>query len=178
MSSRVLRRLGACVLWAGLAFSQAGCLFVAAGVAGGAAAGYCYSKGKVCQEYRADLLDAWQATRAALHELGMPLTKETRDGREGLIESRTGDGERVRILLEMYPSRIPADGNLTRICVRVATFGDHPLSGRILDQVSRHLVPTDMVYQPAAQPVVPPAGSPQTAPPPLLPPEPVPVQPK
>jgi hypothetical protein len=175
----------ACLALALSALGQAGCLVVAAGVAGGAAAGYCYAQGKLCQTYRADILDSWLATRTALADLGMPLVNEKRDGSEGCIETRTGDGDRVRIFLESFASRIPAEGTVTRICVRVATFGDHPLSSRILEQVSRHLVPSDMVpgneppLAPTPAPLVPTGAppvpvQPQTSPPPLLSPQPIP----
>src|SRR5687768_11167998 len=99
MQPVAVRSRAALVLLALLALGQSGCLVVAAGVAGGAAAGYCYAQGKVCQTYRADLLDAWLATRTALRELGLPLVSEKRDGIEGVIETRTALGERVRVLL-------------------------------------------------------------------------------
>jgi Protein of unknown function (DUF3568) len=179
-----LARWAAYVLFAVLVLGQAGCLLVACGVAGGAAAGYCYTQGKVCQTYHADLLDSWMATRTALAELGMPVVTERRDGSEGYLETRTADADKVRIYLETFPGRVPADGLVTRVSVRVATFGDHLLSNRILDQVSQHLAPADAV-PPSTPPPLAPAGyaapappANQTAPPPLLPPESVPAPPK
>jgi hypothetical protein len=173
-----------------LALTNSGCVLATAGIAGGAVAGYAYFKGKLCETYNANSDDTWAAVRAALAELGMPILHEERKGTERFIECRTTDGERVRIHLQAETSQFPAEGQVCRVCVRVATFGDRPVSDRILDQVGMHLAPAAApgapVPQPAANPGVvqtgvSPASSPstnfrpETAPPPLLPPEPTPT---
>jgi hypothetical protein len=183
-------RWAANVLVVTLAVANSGCLLVAAGAAGGAAAGYAYYKGKVCETYTASLDDTALALRTALGELGMPILSEKREGTSGSLESRTAAGDRVRIQLEAEASKIPADGQVTRLCVRVATFGDELVSARVLTQVGFHLAPAAAVSQqattpPAASPVIqagasspaPTSSLPQTAPPPLLPAEPVPAKP-
>jgi hypothetical protein len=151
------------VLVAGMALTSSGCLFVAAGAAagGGAAAGYAYYKGLVTREYVANVDDVWAATHAALADLGMPVSHEERANGGASLESRTADGDRVRISFDVAPSRIPAEGSLTRVGVRVATFGDVAVSERILDQIGAHLVP-------GARPAPPPAGAPAETPPPPL----------
>src|SRR6266851_7593459 len=128
------------LLWA-LAVGQGGCLWVAAGAAAGGAAGYAYYQGKSCQSFTANFDDTWAATHTALSELGMPILKEERHQGSGVIKSQTSDADRIRIALDAIPSRIPAEGMLTRICIRIGTFGDHPVSERILYQVGAHLVP-------------------------------------
>jgi hypothetical protein len=179
-----------------LALANGGCLLVAAGAAGGAAVGYAYYKGKASGQYNASLADTWNAAHAALRELGMPMLSEETGKGTGFIESRTAEGEQVRLYLETEQSKIPAEGEVTRLCVRVGTFGDWAVSERILNQVGMHLVPLGSpvptsTTQPnaAAQGVIqtgaftptpavpPPAAAPptQTPPPPLLPPEPAPV---
>jgi hypothetical protein len=178
----------ACLLVAAGALANSGCLLIAAGAAGGTAA-YYYVKGKVCQTFHASLGDAFAATRTALIELGMPVAKEEHDALSAFVESRTADGERVRIYLELEPSRIPAEGAQTRVCVRVATFGDQWVSARILDQVSLHLAPAGMLppqaapgaapglllgpapISPPPPPIQPAAAPPETPPPPALPPD-------
>jgi hypothetical protein len=136
------------VLLATAALASSGCLLVAAGAAGGAAVTYAYCKGKVCGQYNAALPDCWAATHTALLELGMPIEKEDRGGSTGFIVTRATDGERVRIYLDTLPSQIPAEGQLTRISVRVATFGDYSLSERIMDQIGRHLAPPPVAVAP------------------------------
>ena len=182
------------------AICQGGCLLVAAGAAGGAFAGYAYYQGRICQSYVANFEDAWAATHTALGELGMPIVGEERQTNCGVIKTQTSDGDRVRIALDVIPSRIPAEGSLTRICVRVGTFGDHPVSERVLYQVGAHLVaspvpvplptsgPRPVANAPGSDVPIPapgqtteppltsssqPAQNAPPATPPLLPPEPV-----
>jgi hypothetical protein len=179
----------ALILLASLALTNSGCLVVAAGAAGGAAAaGYAYYKGKITETYAAGFTDSWAATQTALTELGMPILKEDRKGDTGTIETRTADDDAVRIYLEAVKSSIPAEDKVTQISVRVATFGDRPVSDRILYQIGLHLAPAGYTGIPAAQapgapgviqtgapglaPAVPSTIPQQTAPPPLLVPEP------
>ena len=166
-----------------VAVSNSGCLLATAGVASGACVGYAYYKGKTCELFNAGCDDAWAATRTALGELGMPVVKEERKGPEAFIESRTADGERVRIYVHAETSRFPAEGQLSRVCVRVATFGDRAVSDRILDQVGMHLAPAGLAGAPASQAaavgVIQTGGLPsslpaETPPPPLVPSEPPP----
>src|SRR5207248_2339115 len=122
------------------ALVNSGCLLAAAGVAGGAAVGYAYHEGKLCQTFNACLEDTAAASRTALAELGMPVLKEqTRPG-EGFLLSTTADGEKVRVYLDTRPSKFQAEGPSTRVSVRVATFGDPDVSARLLNQVAAHLV--------------------------------------
>jgi len=173
--------------------ANSGCLLIAAGAAGGAAVGYAYANGRVYETYNANLNDAWAATETALRELGMPIVKEERKGDGGFLESRSADNATVRIYVDALASKIPAEGPLSRVSVRVATFGDKPFSNRLLDQVGMHLVPAGLAAAPFAPPgssgivqtaapalATPPADanqnpSGQTAPPPL-PAEPTPIK--
>jgi hypothetical protein len=182
------------LLWAvhllaiSLALANCGCLLVAAGAAGGAAASYLYYKGKVCETYNANLDDTFLALRAALGELAMPVLSESREGDNWSVESRTAAGDSVHIHLQVQASKFPAEGQVTRLCVRVATFGDELVSSRILAQVGFHLVPVGQNGQPAPLPAASPimqtaapaasagAAPAQTGPPPLLPPEPIPAR--
>jgi hypothetical protein len=159
------------------AFSTGGCLWIAAGAAGGAAVGYAYSKGKYSQAFHAGFDDTWAATHAGLIDLGMPVIKEGREGSEGWVETTAADGSKVRLTLEVMASKVPTDGPMTQVGVRVATFGDPLLSDRILGQVGAHLVPgpgpvPPTPVPPAATPTVPkllaPVAPPQTAEPPLI----------
>lgn len=153
-----------------LALASTGCLAAAVGcVAGGAyVAGRAYHNGKVCQTYLADLPDALAATKAALTELGLVVEKEQSSPDCVTLRTRTGDGDRIRVELHRQMSRLPAEGPITDVCIRVATFGDRPLSDRILYQISAHLAPPSTPQPPALAPVSPP---PTLAPPkPMEPP--------
>jgi hypothetical protein len=166
-----------CLVVTCVALANSGCLLIAAGAAGGAALGYAYYQGKVVGDYTASFTDSWAACHTALAELGMPVTSEHNDGVTGYVESRRADGDHVRIDLETEASQVPAEGALTRIGVRVATFGDRPLSERVLMQIGLHLAPAAEAAPPGATLGAIQAGATapaqQTAPPPLLPTEPV-----
>jgi hypothetical protein len=155
-------------LLAVIAAANAGCLLAAAGVAGGTAAGYVYCKGKLCDAYTANFDDVWAAAHSALVDLGMPVVQEERGPLKGFLRTQLADGERVRIHFKVIPSKIPVEGTLTQVTIRVGTFGDHPASVRILSQISAHLAPA---------PLPPPTPPPLPAPVTLQPPAPVPAQP-
>jgi hypothetical protein len=177
------RRAGMLVLLA-LALGSAGCLAAAVGAAaaGGAAAGYLYYKGALYRDYPAGLADSQAAVHAALADLQLPLVGEEPDADHVEVTSRTGDGSTIKVYLEAIPSRIPAEGPVTRISVRVGLAGDEVVSARVLDQVSARLTApppptpastTRLTPVPAPpSPVIPASAPPQTPPPPLADPAP------
>jgi hypothetical protein len=162
--------------------SSGGCLWLAASAAvgGAAGAGYVYYKGKVSRPYNAGMNDVWAATHTALAELGMKIESEGRDNLSAEVHSRLADGDKVRIYFDVKDSRIPAEGPLTVVAIRVGICGDEAASVRILNQIDLHLtqqppLPTGLKPQPVPNnwnPVVQTKG---TEPPLALPPEPVPV---
>jgi hypothetical protein len=159
------------------ALLSSGCAAVAVGAAAaGGAGGYAYYKGKITRTYVASFDDVWAATRTALAELGMPIVNEERSARGGTIDSKTAS-DRVQITFDVQKSAIPAEGTVTQVGVRVATFGDEEVSNRILNQIERHLtlapaaVPPPLPSPPAtaAGPVTL-SGPAESAPPPVAPP--------
>ena len=129
----------ACLALAALA--QAGCLVVAAGAAA-AGAGYIYYKGEVPQTFAASIDDTRSAARAALTELGMPITAEEKESAgRFVLKSKLANGDVVRVNVEAEPGKFPAEGPVTRVGVRIATLGDYSASDRLLAQIGAHLVP-------------------------------------
>jgi hypothetical protein len=159
------RRFTIAFLWllgALFALGQSGCLLVAAATAaGGAAVGYAYYKGKVSQAYYANFDDAWAATLAAMSELGLPVLRQERGPASGRIDSWIS-GDTVVIRLDEIEGAA-REGALTRISVRVGTFGDHPLSARVLAQIGAHLVPSEAIA-PATEASLPGSPPPAAAP--------------
>jgi hypothetical protein len=127
---------------AGAALANGGCLAAAAAGAagGGAAALYAYQRGRLYRDYPASLTDTTAAVRTSLAELQFPPGKEKSDGGSFTFETKTTDGASVRVFLEAQTSRVPAEGPITSVTVRVGAFGDDKVSATILDQVSHHLV--------------------------------------
>ena len=158
-----------------LLLANAGCL-AAAAVAGtaaaGGAAGYLYLNGNVRDEFNADFNTTWATTKNALADLRMPVTRENRDDKHGTIETKTGTGDSITITLDAQVSKVPADGPLTRLGIRVGTFGDPKVSDRILEQVAYRLNPAPPLPPAVVPPgaAVAPAGF-QTPPPPLADPQ-------
>jgi hypothetical protein len=147
-----------------LALMQAGCLLaVIGGAAGGAAAtGYFYCKGRLYRDYPASLPDVHNAVHAALSDLHFGIfTDETKDGKAFLL-TRTATGQKIRIYLECLSSPIPADGLITRVAIRVATFGDEGISARIFEQVAFRLSHPAPITP--APPGAPPIGAPVPVP--------------
>ena len=138
---------------AGLASS--GCLVAAVGAAAGAAgaAGYLYYTAPLVRDYPSSYGDTLAAVKAALADLQFPLVKEQPEGGGTLIETRTGDGVKVQVTLDLLTNPIPADGSVTRVSLRVAHFGDEAVSTRIQDQIFQHVTPPP---PPLARPAPPP----------------------
>jgi hypothetical protein len=149
-----------------------GCILAAAGAAaaGGAAIGYLYVNGTLYRDYPAGLADTTAAVRASLLELKFEEVKETPGTTEAVFMTKTADGHNVRVDLALLPNPIPAEAPTTRISVRVGFSGDEAVSGRILDQVSKHIPPAPVATPDASGRIAP---QPQTTPPPPLAPTPV-----
>jgi hypothetical protein len=145
-------------LLAGLALTSGGCLLAVAGLAtGGAATGYLYYKGRIARDYAANLPDVLNAAHAALLDMQFLIfTEETKDGKAFFL-TQTSDGKKVRIYLDAASSPIPAERQLTRVSIRVATFGDEGVSARIFDQIALRLTHPAPI---APTPLAPPGGEP------------------
>jgi hypothetical protein len=124
------------------ALANGGCVAAAAAGAagGGAAALYAYQRGRIYRDYPSALTDATAAVRTSLAELQFPPSLEKSEVGGFTFETKTTDGGKLRVFLESQTSRVPGDGPMTRITVRVGAFGDDAVSARVLDQVSMHLV--------------------------------------
>ncbi|MGH7169722.1 MAG: DUF3568 family protein [Gemmataceae bacterium] len=153
------------VVIAVLALTQGGCLLALAGVAGGAATGYFYCKGRVYRDYPASLPDLRNAVRAALLDLHFYIfTDEAKDGKAFLI-TKTTNGKKVRIYLNCMSSPVPADGLVTRLAIRVGAFGDEGVCTRLFEQVAfrlSHPAPIVPAPPPGAPPIGPPVPVQQT----------------
>jgi hypothetical protein len=154
------------LLLSACALASGGCLAVAVGaVATTAAVGYTYYRGGVGQDFLTNFSTTWAATQWALADLGMPILEQTHAENSGSMQSRTGDGSKVSITLETRSAKIPAEGPITEVHVRIGyLFGDRKVSEALLDQIQTRLgAPGQAVALPPAVP----GTVHQTAPPPL-----------
>jgi hypothetical protein len=149
-------------LLAVLALTQTGCLLALAGLAAGAGVGgYCYCKGRMYRDFPVPLPVVHDAVRASLVDLHFAiLTEDAKDGKVFLV-TRTTNGKKVRIYIDALSSPIPSDGVVTRVAIRVGTFGDEGVTVRIFEQIKLRLSqPVPVVPGPPAPP--PPAPVQQT----------------
>lgn len=168
--------------FAAVTLLNGGCLAAAVvgAAGGGAAAFYTYQRGQLYREYSADLNATAAAVRVSLSELKIPPGSEKSDGGTVMFETKIPDGKKVHILVEAVTGRLPANAPVTRVSVRVGTFGDDTNSASILDQVSIHLIVPSSPPPPGPPVVIQPAVArpPETAAPPIAvspPPAPTPV---
>ena len=111
-----------------------GCAAVLVGAgAGGGIAGYSYIKGQLIQEYSASLEATWNASLAAVKDLELTVTTSQKDRLGGRIIARRPDDTRIAIDLE------PHSAEVTRVKIRVGTFGDPEASARINEAIKRRL---------------------------------------
>jgi uncharacterized protein YceK len=128
----VLRRRAILSLVLILCLLTSGCAAVIVGaLAGGAAIGY--YKGWLVDQVNADVPRTFEATKAALGELKMPIEKARYDMIRGKINSKLADGKHVYIRLKA------TEGGTTEIRVRVGMLGDKDASHRILRAIRRNI---------------------------------------
>lgn len=131
-----------------VAGSGCAALIVGGAVAGGAAAGYAYYNGNVPRDFPAGMEQTWTATHLALNDLGYPVVRTETTSTGGFIESKTAEGQRIVITLQKSPQHEIPGVVATRVGVRVAVFGDQPLSEHILHQIQTRLGPVTVSQPP------------------------------
>lgn len=161
----MIRRLGTALIAIALLVGS-GCavaIIGAAAAAGGA--GYVWLNGVMYRDFQAGLADTTGAVKGALADLQFVVGKEKPDSGSVYIETKTADGHKVEIHLNVVSSSIPKEGSTTRVSVRVGFAGDDKVSAAILDAASAKL-PGSTPLAPAVPPVV--TGKPVETPPPPL----------
>ncbi len=117
-----------------LALTSSGCIAAAVGsaVVAGGAAGFAYLSGVVEREYKgADFAQTYAATKLALVDFGMTITKERTGIDTAELETMTGGGQPVNITVKTRLSEIPADGPISTVAVRVGILGDRTVPERL-----------------------------------------------
>lgn len=111
--------------------ATAGCALVVGG--GAAAAGtYIYMEGKTLGTYETDVANAFQASKAACEELGIPIVEERQAQTEAKVEGKY-NGETVYISMEQVTD------TQTEISVRVGLIGNESSARRIHNAIQKNL---------------------------------------
>ena len=108
-----------------------GCL--AAAAAAGAGATVAYAKGDTERVVSADPPEVVEAARAVLDELAIPVISSESSQIDGVVNGRTAADKKVRVYVEQQTPGV------SHVSVRVGTFGDEALSGRILEGITSRL---------------------------------------
>ncbi len=133
-SSLRLKRTLAALACALILASTSGCLLVAVGAAGAAGAGtVAYIRGELDASLTGDVATLSAATTKALEELRFAKINENKSAVDAVIRARTGQDKKIDIMLNRT-----AD-NLTRVRIRVGTFGDEELSRLLFDKIKSKL---------------------------------------
>jgi len=127
----MLRVLGLVVVMGVIVVTQSGCLVAAAaGAAGGTVA---YMKGDVEAVVDAGVERTFNATKAAMEELKLPLMASWSNAMEGHVEARVGTDNKATVNINGQSEK------LSKISIRVGTFGDQGLSQAILEKIKANL---------------------------------------
>ena len=124
------KALAISALVSGVAFTSGCVAVVAAGAAGG---GVAYVRGELDATLDSGYLHTVDATRHALDDLHFAREPEKADDLTTVFIARTGDDKKIEITV-----RRTAD-KLSKVEIRVGTFGDQELSQTILDRIKRFL---------------------------------------
>ncbi len=94
-----------------------------------------YVGGELKQDYSAPLERAWNASLAAVDELKMKTTEKYMDNldQNRVIKGKTEAGKDFQISLQAVAK------DLTRVKVRIGTFGDEEYSKKVQEAIARNL---------------------------------------
>lgn len=109
----------------------AGCAVVAAGAAAAGTVAYIQGALEVDEPHPIDKV--YQATKMALAELRMMVTKDQKEMNIARIEARDVEDKKAEITLSAR------NEGITRITIRVGLFGDEVRSRRIYMRIHQHL---------------------------------------
>jgi hypothetical protein len=107
-----------------------GCILAAVG-AGAAAVGYV--EGSLTAPLTTGLDPAARAGNAAIQQLGFAKVSEKKEATSDVIVARTGTDKRIEVKVEFVTNEV------TKVTIRVGTFGDEALSMAILDKIKANL---------------------------------------
>jgi hypothetical protein len=129
------RTLAAGLLAVTLALGS-GCFLVAVGAAGAAGAGtVAYIEGRLDATLASNYDAVVNAATSSVDQLHLVLVTQKKDALSTELTARTAEDTKVVITV----SRQDSDPNITKVSIRVGTFGNEAFSRTILDQIKRDI---------------------------------------
>jgi hypothetical protein len=119
------------ILGIGLLMNSGCAAVLIGGAAAGTAGAVLYVKGELHSTEGVSLDRAWNATQAAIQDMGFIVTAKDKDAVSAKLMALTTDNTTIEITLNRN-----AD-NLTGISIRVGTLGDESMSRLILEKIRK-----------------------------------------
>lgn len=113
-------------------FAQVGCIAAAVGAAAGAGA-VVYIKGTLEETMSYPTPVVYDAVRAALRDMKIPVLEDKHDSLNAEIKGRFADNTNLWIWIDSVSS------TASTLKIRVGTFGEENRSRQVLDKIHQHL---------------------------------------
>ncbi len=118
------------ILFVGMAVFIQGCVVAAVGVGAGTVA---YVRGDLQTVESKSLDDVYEATEKAIKELGLNVTKKTKDAMSATIVARDAQDKKITIKLSATTEET------TKLSIRIGVFGSETKSRRICEEIKKNL---------------------------------------
>jgi len=119
------------ILGMGLLMNSGCAAVLLGGAAAGTAGTVLYVKEELHSSEGVSLDRAWNATQAAIKDMGFIVTTKEKDAVSAKLVALTADNKTIQIILNRETD------NLTEISIRVGTFGDESMSRLILERIRK-----------------------------------------
>ncbi|MEE9370993.1 MAG: DUF3568 family protein [Sedimentisphaerales bacterium] len=118
------------ILFVGMAVFIQGCVIAAVGAGAGTVA---YVRGDLQTVESKSLDDVYEATEKAIKELGLNVTKKTKDAMSATIVARDAQDKKITIKLSASTEET------TKLSIRIGVFGSETKSRRIYEEIKKNL---------------------------------------
>jgi hypothetical protein len=118
------------ILFVGMAVFIQGCVIAAVGAGAGTVA---YVRGDLQTVESKSLDDVYEATEKAIKELGLNVTKKTKDAMSATIVARDAQDKKITIKLSASAEET------TKLSIRIGVFGSETKSRRIYEEIKKNL---------------------------------------
>ncbi len=118
------------ILFVGMAVFIQGCVIAAVGAGAGTVA---YVRGDLQTVESKSLDDVYEATEKAIKELGLNVTKKTKDAMSATIVARDAQDKKITIKLSATTEET------TKLSIRIGVFGSETKSRRIYEEIKKNL---------------------------------------
>ncbi len=118
------------ILFVGMAVFIQGCVVAAVGAGAGTVA---YVRGDLQTVESKSLDDVYEATEKAIKELGLNVTKKTKDAMSATIVARDAQDKKITIKLSASTEET------TKLSIRIGVFGSETKSRRIYEEIKKNL---------------------------------------